>query len=360
MKVFKHKEFEILIDEAKTAEYFTKSEIEQKQENRNFEKYVEGKMTDEEREFFASLSIDPTRINIEYAGYSKKENWNARINTVIIGEFISYPDSVFVTLDDVAENGIEILDGVEDNDIIIGHFQFHIYTPDEQFDDTNNNPNEIKISISVKDLPWLLDEKCDHSFKDPSKITMLLKGHFPKLTMLFLKMKRFIPYMLYRFRQSKNLKKALADEICRLKEQFDIDGVALKDNEVLDYKKQWVAAFLPFDADEKSRKDSYESCIGKGRFLWHLFSCKIIDSEENPTEKFEAVSKNNCVLIFETDIKDMAVKLSNAQHIKEKDIIGFCENIVGWSDFVITADDFSWTYSRTHEDGWRGPYFYKK
>ena len=33
---------------------------------------------------------------------------------------------------------------------------------------------------------------------------------------------------------------------------------------------------------------------------------------------------------------------------------------MGNIDVVITADDFLWTYCRTHEAGWFGPYFYKK
>ena len=52
--------------------------------------------------------------------------------------------------------------------------------------------------------------------------------------------------------------------------------------------------------------------------------------------------------------------MKKKKKICEGDIVEFCKNIAGWSDFVITADNFSWTYSRTHEDGRCGPYFYKK
>ena len=201
MKVFKYKKFEILIDEEKTAQYYANFEVEQNQKNRNFQKYAEEKMTDEERKIFASLSIDPEKISVEYALYSKKEKWTAIINTTITGEFVSYPEFDLITLDDVAEKGIEILDDIESNDIIAGHFKFHICTPDNPFDNTDDNQNEIKISISVNGLPWLLDEKCDHILKKKSRFIKLLGKHFPELGMFLLKVIYYIPNKINSYKQ---------------------------------------------------------------------------------------------------------------------------------------------------------------
>ena len=56
------------------------------------------------------------------------------------------------------------------------------------------------------------------------------------------------------------------------------------------------------------------------------------------------------------------VKIKNCKDLDEQDIIDLCKSVSDWGccDFVVTADDFSWAYSRTHEDGWCGPYFYRK
>ncbi len=364
MKKFKYNNYEILIDDFETSKLFNETKIIKNQEYRNFKKYVDEKMTDEEKAFFAALCIDLKKLNVKHAFYSKQAHWNTIIRTSIIGQFISYLQSAFKTIEDVMENGFDVLDDVKDNDITVGHFKIHIFTPDECYSESYSNGNSIVMDIYVNGLPWLLDEKCNHKApKPPSKFSRNLGIHFPELAIFLMKTRTLIPHMISNFRERKNLNISLANELEKLKDRFGIDCTILNNKEASKYKRLWVKSFLPIDADEELRKKAYDLCVENkefNTFLWHIFSFEIIESEENPTEKFDSINKNKCTLLFETHSKDVVIQMTSAEKICEGDIVEFCKNIAGWSDFVITADNFSWTYSRTHEDGRCGPYFYKK
>lgn len=364
MKKFEYNSYEILIDDFETSKRFNETKIIENQEYRNFQKYVDEKMTDEEKAFFASLCIDLKSLNVERAYYSKKKEWNAVFKVYIIGEFTAYPQFEFKTIEDVMKNGFDVHGDIEDNDITIGHFNIHILTPEEIYSKSNYGENEIEIEIFADDLPWLLDEKCNHKApKSPSKIMAYLIEHYPEFTMHLVESRFYVPKLISEFKENRRIKKNLFNALEGLKNDFSINYKILSDKEVLEYKKQWVKSFLPVGTDEELQKKAYDLCVENKKcstFLWHIFSFGIIESEENPTEKFDSINKKNCTLLFETGLKDIAINMSNAERVKERDIVKLCENVTGWSDFVITANDFSWTYSRTHEDGWCGPYFYKK
>lgn len=364
MKKFEYNSYEILIDDFETSKRFNETEMIENQEYRNFAKYVDENMTDAERQFFSSLCIEPEKLNIDYAYYSETDKWHSMVKTSIIGEFISYPQTAFKTIEDVMENGLEVLENVEANDITVGHFKIHIFTPDECDWVSDDNKNAISIDVFIRGLPWLLNEKCNHKApKPPSKFIRYLGIHFPELAIFLKKTRILIPHIISNFRERKKLNISLANELEALKDRFGIDCTVLNNKEMSEYKKLWVKSFLPVGTDGELQKKAYDLCVENKKcstFLWHIFSFGIIESEENPTEKFDSINKKNCTLLFETGLKDIAINMSNAERIKERDIVKLCENVTGWSDFVITANDFSWTYSRTHEDGWCGPYFYKK
>lgn len=262
------------------------------------------------------------------------------------------------------ENGVDILDDIEANDITAGHFKIHILPADGY---ALRQENVIDIEINAKGLPWLLDEKCNHKARTTHKASSKLIGRLIKnhsgLAMFLIKLFGFVPSLIGRHKQRKQMKTALSDELSKLKARFGVDYVVLKNKEISEYKKLWVKSFLPVGADEKLRKKAHDLCVENKRcntFLWHMFSFQIIESEENPTEKFNSIPKESFTLLFDTGLKNIAIKMTNAEKIRECDIAVFCKNIAGWSDFVVTGNDFLWTYSRTHEDGWCGPYFYKK
>ena len=87
-------------------------------------------------------------------------------------------------------------------------------------------------------------------------------------------------------------------------------------------------------------------------FLWHIFSFEFLNCEIGDTAKnlFNQENKNKCILVNNVD--DVAFQLENAENIT-------AELLDQFVDVTITASDFSWTYTKTHE-GMCGPYFYKK
>lgn len=158
-------------------------------------------------------------------------------------------------------------------------------------------------------------------------------------------------------------KEELIKELEYLKFNTGLSYEILNDKETKEYKKLWIDSILPKNVSASIKEKAYSVCTDCGDYLWHLFSFELVETMENPTDEFNKLRKKNCTLVFESN-NFITVKLKNAEDLEEQDIIDFCKSVSGWAccDFVITADDFSWSYSRTHEDyedGF-GPYFYKK
>lgn len=352
MAIFEYGEYKFNIDEEKTKKYFEEMEISDCQGSRNFHKYVNEMISDDEKAFFESLHIDLSKVDFCHGELLRNKKYSCNLETCIIGEFLSYPEIAYVTLDEVQEQGIEILENRKSNVINIGHFNIHIYTPEEWEPGSEMSKDSIYVELDVKNIPWLLNEKCEEKER--------------------LDIFRFIPlplsvlhYIPRRIRTRKDIKtehKKLIEELDRLKENIGIDSEVLSNKEAKEYRKLWVNSILPSNTDKETREKASELCVNNKKYntyLWHIFSFDIIKSIDNPTEEFNKTEKKDCTLVFEAD-KFFAVKLKNAEKLTEQDIIDLCNNVAGWCDFVITADDFSWTYSRTHEDGWCGPYFYRK
>lgn len=353
MAIFEFGEYKIDIDVEKTKKYFEEIEMNECQANRNFQKYVNELMNDNEKAFFASLHIDLSKVDICYGLLSKNKKWTCNMQTYIIGEFLSYPETDYMTLDEVREQGIEILKNIESNVITVGNFLVHIYTPDEYDNISDDYKNSIYVELDVIDIPWLLDEKCKD--KEASETAEFLYYHFKYAI-------HFIPNLIRKIKERNIEKKTLIKELEKLKGKCNFSYEILSNSNMKEYKKLWVNNIFPRNADEETREKVYEVCLPHKKyetFLWNIFSFNIVESLENPTKEFEKIRKNNCTLILES-CNHTCVKIKNAEHLTDRDIIDLCNNVAGWCDFVITADDFAWTYSRTHEDGWCGPYFYRK
>ncbi|MDE5670962.1 MAG: hypothetical protein K2I14_05835, partial [Eubacterium sp.] len=130
MAMFEYGKYTIDIDEEKTEKYFEETEINDCKGFRNFQKYVDEMMSDEERAFFESLHINLSKVDYCYGSLDKAKKWHCNIQTYIIGEFLFYPETASVTLDEVREEGIEILENNKTNVINIGNFYIHIHTPE--------------------------------------------------------------------------------------------------------------------------------------------------------------------------------------------------------------------------------------
>ena len=353
MAIFEYGKYKIDIDEEATEKYFEEAEINDCKGLRNFQKYVSEMMSDEEKAFFEALHINLSKVDYCYGSLNKAKKWYCNIQTYIIGEFLSYPQTAYVTLAEVKEQGIEFLENNQSNIISVGNFHIHISTPEEYDNSCDDYENSIYIEFNLENIPWLLKEKCDE--KEISKLRASFEYYL-------LNAIRFIPNILRRRKESKMEHKKLIEELELLKSNIGVEYEILNDKETKKYRKEWVDHILPESASEETRAVAYENCLPNKKFntfLWHIFSFDLVKTIENPTEEFKKLRKRDCTLIFEAN-KFFTVKLKNAENLAEQDIIDLCNRVSGWCDFVITADDYLWAYSRTHEDGWCGPYFYRK
>lgn len=134
--------------------------------------------------------------------------------------------------------------------------------------------------------------------------------------------------------------------------KLSISFVPLTEKEIKTYRKNWLKAYAPADL---SMRKLWKTCFqhrGSSGFLWHIFSFEILECEEGEKadKLFETSDKSNCV--FVSNLNDIAYKLEQAEALNREVLGEFC-------DWTFTAADFSWTYSKTHEDCC-GPYFYRR
>lgn len=116
--------------------------------------------------------------------------------------------------------------------------------------------------------------------------------------------------------------------------------------------RKWLKVF----GKNVDKKLIEEHVTSYGNHLWHLFSWG-----EVPCLKGEDARK-----VFDELQYEEAIRFYDgySNHIENVSMI---EKITAKavdkdkaSDIYIVAKDFSWTYVRTHEDGWCGPYFCKR
>ncbi len=142
------------------------------------------------------------------------------------------------------------------------------------------------------------------------------------------------------------------EKYCTVFERFNIRFDELSGNEMKQYQKEWVRHHTP---SEKLRGKVEKLCLPQNEFspfLWHVFSYRILPSIEGDEARkaYLLAEKRNCVLFDNIDF--CAYRLENADALTPEVLDMF-------TDVTITAEDFSWTYSKTHEK-YCGPYFYKR
>ena len=128
---------------------------------------------------------------------------------------------------------------------------------------------------------------------------------------------------------------------------------------MLEYKKEWVNNYTDDPEIVKHALPSRK----EHTLLWHVFSFeegKAQEGEEANTF-YDNTVKGKAVIYID-DI-DTAFYAEHIEKFTSSEIEKMCtdeEPDFGSLDIIITAEDFSWTYCRTHESGWLGPYFYSK
>ena len=95
-------------------------------------------------------------------------------------------------------------------------------------------------------------------------------------------------------------------------------------------------------------------------FLWHIFSF----------EKAECLKDDEARAAFDSLVYEKAIRFHDGYGGKITDVtetgkipaasLDKENRKWGARDVYIVAEDFSWTYVKTHENGWYGPYFCRR
>ena len=115
---------------------------------------------------------------------------------------------------------------------------------------------------------------------------------------------------------------------------------------------QWLNHFAP-----SLTKKQYDEHI-KDKYIWHVFSWKLIDLEglmvgDSARQAFNEADKSEC----------LACDIYNGNGVLDSvpDRYNTAEKIdTELAEFYVAAKDYSWTYIKTHEGDLCGPYFLKK
>lgn len=118
-------------------------------------------------------------------------------------------------------------------------------------------------------------------------------------------------------------------------------------------RKQWEDSFAYHVSSKEKEEISLHDDGGYCGYLWHLFSYKKKDClmEQEATKAFNAEPKSDCFIFYQHT--DFALILEQAASLTSDDL----QNEF---DIYVTDKEFNWTYVKTHETGWCGPYFSRK
>lgn len=128
--------------------------------------------------------------------------------------------------------------------------------------------------------------------------------------------------------------------------------IKLNSNEISCIKKTWEKSFIPKEAN---REKIHIDCM-----LWHIFSYKVKDCQEGKQaiESFKAVIKDSEYIFYQR--KNIGYKIDNSVSAFTFDDLSQFITDFETADIYITDKGFNWTFVKTHEDGWLGPYFSSK
>ncbi|HDR7867562.1 MULTISPECIES: DUF4275 family protein [Bacillus] len=125
------------------------------------------------------------------------------------------------------------------------------------------------------------------------------------------------------------------------------------------FRKRWEDHFANHLSDEEKEDiflygDKY-AC----GYLWHIFSYekkKCLEGEE-AENAFHNIVKKDCYIFYQHCDDVLLIKDTNLLHTE--DIL--CERDDMYKgDIYIVDKEFTWTFVKTHEHRWCGPYFTKK
>lgn len=195
----------------------------------------------------------------------------------------------------------------------------------------------ICIRFWCENMKWMLSEEPEDRMYEPPRFWEIHK------------------IVKEKWDRAKQSKVDLAEADREFRSTFDNLHIlfhVLDKQEVKKYRKAWVRFYTP---PEKSQRQIKKLCLSSWKytpFLWHLFSFQFLPCREGEeAEKAYSLIEKGCCVLFD-NINHLAYCLENGDTVTPDLLKTFI-------DVTITAEDFSWTYSKTHEEQC-GPYFYKK
>lgn len=335
MKTVQYGEYTISVDIEKTTEYYRNYPVSQNQANRNFAKYCET-LSAEEKEFFNAFAIDPICCEIEHIGVSKKGDFPCGGFFLVCGEYLKFPSENLITVEELAAN--DFVDDRPDPRIDIGIFQFDFQCAEYEISDIPEDMPKgfICIRFWCENMKWLLDEEPEERMYEPPR---------------FWEIYRILQEKKDRIKQEKADLEEVNQEFCSTFEHLHIRFRALNKQEIKNYRKAWVHFYTP---PEKSRRQTEKLCLSSRKytpFLWHMFSFEFLPcKEKEEAEKSYSMTEKGSCIIFD-NIHHLAYRLEKGDAVTTDVLESFI-------DVTVTAEDFSWTYSKTHEEQC-GPYFLK-
>ncbi len=118
-------------------------------------------------------------------------------------------------------------------------------------------------------------------------------------------------------------------------------------------RKQWENNFANHIGPEEKKSIHLYDSGGACGYLWHIFSYEKRDclQGEHAERVFTNEPKNACYVFYQHS--DYALILENASAFTADDL-------TNETDIYIVDKEFTWTFVKTHETGWLGPYFSRK
>ena len=119
-------------------------------------------------------------------------------------------------------------------------------------------------------------------------------------------------------------------------------------------KQKFINQWLRHFASNVPQKQ-LDSCV-KGQYIWHVFSYKLIThgvlTGDAARKTFNSVDKSNCIccdIFGDGGVTDTLPDCCNTAEEIDEQLV----------EFYVVAQDYSWTYIKTHEGDLCGPYFFK-
>lgn len=334
MKTIQYGPWKIAVDVEKTKQYYQAYRRPNTQASKNFEQYC-GQLSSEEISFFEAFGIDPVCCDIEHIGADKNGRFPCGGYYLVCGTYLEFPPEELISIEELANNGF--VDDRTAPTVHIGLFEFDFQCESYMIQNIPENTPEgfLCIRFWCEDMKWLLPEKPEVMMYEPPRFWQVRKLLQEKAA--------------ERKQQLTDLEETKA-EFTTLFQDLNIPATPLDQKEIKRYKRQWVSSFAPADT-----KEIRKVCLDARRytpFLWHLFSFEFISCQTKETAEasFDQEKKTACILLSNVD--DLAFRLENAHALTAKAL----EHL---TDVTVTAEDFTWTYAKTHEE-MCGPYFYKK